>query len=375
MKQATKSAPTILYLITKATTGGAQRYVRDLAVHAQERGYTTTIAYGVPGRLSEELGETAIRLCEIPSLARDVDLLSDIRTFFQIARLIRETRPDVVHVNSSKAAGIGALAARLLGTPRIVYTVHGWPFKEDRNALSRALIYAASWLTGLLSHAVIVITRSDEARGLRMWWVRRKIVYIPLGRGPVAFKDPHAGFREMFGPLAAPMITPQTIRIASLAELTRNKGLRYAIEAVADLKERGVDAVFVNPGDGEDREMLEKLAASLGVTDRIYFPSYVPDAAANLRGFDVFVLPSLKEGMPYVVMEAALAGIPIVTTTAVDPDILSSYPRARFVEPRDSRALADAIVELSKLPRIADGNGTLFPLRVMVDRTLALYAV
>src|SRR3989338_2833403 len=131
----------VLYLITKATWGGAQRYVYDLATNLPPGRFEAVVAFGERGRLADMLTQKNIALRPLPSLGRDVVLFSDIASFFQILGLLRRERPDVVHLNSSKAAALGALAARLAGIRKIVFTVHGWPFKEDRRLPLRLGLY------------------------------------------------------------------------------------------------------------------------------------------------------------------------------------------------------------------------------------------
>ncbi len=133
------------------------------------------------------LKEENVPIQAVPSLGRDVALFSDIASFFQLVKLLRAERPDVLHVNSSKAAALGALAGRIVGVPRIIFTVHGWPFKEDRNFFARGIIYFISWFTAVLSHATIVVSKRDEEIGKRMWFVSQKIHYVPLGIDPPVF--------------------------------------------------------------------------------------------------------------------------------------------------------------------------------------------
>src|SRR3990167_9882253 len=152
---------TVLFLITKAAWGGAQRYVYDLATHLPPE-FEPIVACGTSGKLANDLLHADIGGRQIPSLGRDVAVISDIKSFFEIWKCIREVRPDVVHLNSSKAAALGAIAARIAGVQRIVFTVHGWPFNEKRGAIVRAFIYYVSMFTVLLSHAVIVVSKSDE---------------------------------------------------------------------------------------------------------------------------------------------------------------------------------------------------------------------
>lgn len=349
----------ILYLVTKATWGGAQRYVYDLATSVPQNEFEASVAYGTPGMLSLKLPATAVASHELASLGRDVALLSDIRGFLAILAMLRAQQPDIVHLNSSKAAALGALAARIAGIKKIIFTVHGWPFKESRNGLWRAFVRTASWLTAVLSHTVIVVSEHDIRIASRMPFIGRKTIHIPIGLGPQNFllRDEAA---------SALRISGDATRFVTVAELTANKGLRYALDALRILDRQGVHADYYLIGDGEQRGELAAHAAALGLAERVRFLGYVDGAARYLKAFDVFVLPSVKEGMPYVLLEAAACGLPIVTTTAVDVNV----PGARRVPPADAAALASALAEHS---HVAGLGSNPYPLSAMVERTLSLY--
>ncbi len=363
----------VLFLITKATFGGAQRYVYDLATNLPQHEYESGVAFGVRGKLADMLETHGIPVLEIPSLKRNISIISDIKSYFEIRDAIRSATPDILHVNSSKAAGLGALAGRLNGVKTIIYTAHGWPFKESRNIFSQAVLFLLSWFTAMLSTHVIVVSGTDERIGLRMPWVRKKIVHIPLGRENLNLASPQEGFKEMFGGVPVPPITQKTVRIVSIAELTKNKGLRYGIEAIAELTKRGLDCIYVIASDGEDHDRLTTLARELGVSDRVFLSGFVPDAARYLSGFDVYLLPSIKEGMPYVLIEASLAGLQIVATTVIDTDFADALGRTTLVPPHNALALADAIEGIASLSRNSSAAENRFPLPDMITKTLELY--
>jgi glycosyltransferase involved in cell wall biosynthesis len=365
--------PKILFLITKASWGGAQRYVYDLAGSMPQNDFDVGVAFGERGRLATMLETKGIPTHEIPSLSRDISLRDDIASYRAIRRALAAVQPDILHLNSSKAAGLGALAARLQRIPVIVYTVHGWPFKENRNLIVRAALYLISWLTALLSTHIIVVSKEDERLGKNMPGIEKKITCIPLGHPGLNLAPPDEAFRNMFGTLSIPPITGKTVRIVSIAELTRNKGIAYGIEAIATLRERGVDSIYVVPGGGEQLQELLSLAKRLGVEDRVFFPGFIPDASRYLSGFDVYLLPSIKEGTPYVLIEAALAGLPVVATSVVDKELVDSLGTIRIVPPKNSFALADAIEELSGKPRMEPPDVNPFPLSDMVRKTLEIY--
>lgn len=370
-----------MFLITKATWGGAQRYVLDLATHIPQDEFEPIVAFGERGRLSNMLADSGIPIRPIPSLGRDIALISDVTSFFQILICLWRVRPDVVHLNSSKAAALGALAARIIGAlpagrqANIIFTVHGWPFNEKRSSLPRTLIYLISWFTALMSHATIVVSRSDEVQGKKMSAVADKIHYIPIGIEAPEYLSREEAIQYLCGKVPALKKTLNVPRIGTIAELTANKGISFAIEAIALLKRQGVNVLYMVLGEGEERGHLKTLARTSGVAERVLFSGFVSDAARYLKAFDVFLLPSIKEGMPYVLLEAGAAGLPIVMTTVVNPEVGERFQHIRAVPPADPEALAEALIETMREREENElfPSQNHFPLSDMVEKTALLY--
>jgi len=289
----------VLFLITKADFGGAQRYVFDLAANAEPHGYEAVVAFGGSGLLTEKLHTAGIRTLQIHGMQRDVSVFKEISAFFSLIALFRNEQPDIVHLNSSKAGGLGALVARFAGVPRIIFTAHGWPFLEKRSPLSRGVIYFFSWLTALLSHKTIVVSKYDLSIAQKMPFIAHKTIHIYNGidvRFPLGSGD---AIRDEF---------PKGVRITgTIGELTKNKNQISLIEQAR--KDSTMHVVIV--GDGDDRLCLKKKIEEYGLENRVKLIGFRP-ASEVLRGFDVFALPSLKEGLPYVLLEAKAAGLPIV---------------------------------------------------------------
>lgn len=288
----------VLYVITKASWGGAQRYVYDLTTSLPKEQFEVAVAFGQPGLLVKRLQEAGVKTCPIPTLQRDVSLGGDLSSFFDMVRLFRKLRPDVVHLNSSKAGGVGALAARLAGVPRIIFTAHGWPFQEKRGSLWRALAYMGSWLTALLSHHVIVVSKNDLRMGERLPFCKSKMHLIYNGVGPLSLASGEV-IRSAFPPGVA--IT------GTVGELVHNKNQQALIEKAR--QNQGMYVAIV--GEGEDRAYLEALVKKYNLEERVKLFGFLPPEEV-LRGFDEFALPSLKEGLPYVLLDAKAAGLPIV---------------------------------------------------------------
>ncbi len=130
----------ILYIITKSNWGGAQRHVYDLALAMKSRGHEVKVALGGEGLLKTKLEAAGIFTYTIAALGRDISVGRDAGSFKEIFSVIKSQRPDVLHLHSPKAAGMGALAGRLLRIKNIVMTVHGFTFNEDRPIHERLAI-------------------------------------------------------------------------------------------------------------------------------------------------------------------------------------------------------------------------------------------
>lgn len=315
----------VLYMITKSNWGGAQRYVYDLATHLPKDQFEVAVAVGGPGVLSEKLTATGVPVLFLDRIQRDISLTRDIGGFTSIYRTLRTCQPDVVHVNSSKVAGLGALAARLLGIRRIVFTVHGWPFMEQRSFVWRLFAFLGSYVSALLSHAVIVISKHDLSIGKRLPFLNKKLHLVYNGiELPMTF-GPGTLIRDAF---------PQGTSITgTVGELTRNKNHMALIERARS--EPSLHLAIV--GEGEERPVLEAAIARYGLADRVKLFGFMP-AAEVLRGFDTFAFPSLKEGLPYVLLEARAAGLPIVASRVggipdvVDAPNLEPFTLERMLE-------------------------------------------
>ena len=280
-----------LFVITKGNWGGAQRYVFDLATSLP--GFDVGVACGDSGMLVQKLKEKNIRTIPIPSFQRDVALTKEFAAFGELLKIFKTEKPDIVHLHSSKAGGLGALAARITGVPKIIFTVHGLPWDESRNVVSKFLIYLASKLTFLLCHSVITVSRDNNSRvgGSTL---------IYNGIGPMAF-DSGEKIRNAF-PAGAKIV-------GTIGELTHNKNQIVLLEEAR----KNPDKYIAIVGEGELRADLEEKIKKYGLESRVKLFGFMP-ASEVLRGFDVFALPSIKEGLPYVLLEAKLAGLPIVAS-------------------------------------------------------------
>lgn len=329
----------ILFVITKSNFGGAQRYVYDLATSLIGR-YDIVVALGGDGILKEKLAAAHIRTISLPSLKRDVRLSDELRSFKDLYTIIKEERPSVLHLNSSKAAGIGALAGRMCGVPRIVFTAHAWAFNEERPWYEKKIIWFLSLLTILLSHVTICV--SDAVRdSFSFAYIKKKMVTIHLGitESPILSRPEARAFFAAHAP-----ITDNTTVVASIAELHPVKGLVYAIEAMKAMPQ----SVYCILGEGDHRSTLEAYIRTNKLEQRVFLLGYVPQANRYLSGADIFLLPSISEALGYVLLEAGLARTPVVATKVGGiPEVIHHNETGVLIPPRDSTAIQKAILGMS----------------------------
>lgn len=329
----------VIYVITKANWGGAQKYVFELISSLPVEQFAVSVVYGGDGLLAEKLRAEGIEATSIPGLWRDVKVWSDFKAFWQLWRLFKKEQPDIVHLNSSKIGAMGALAARLAGVKKVIFTIHGWAFDEDRPWWQRWIIKLISWLTLVLAHQTIAISKhsKDQTKA----WVGRvgnkvKVIYNGINTNEdIIYKT-----RADLG------IATDNLIIGTIAELTKNKGLWYAIKAMKELKNRKLILFIV--GEGEEREVIEGLIAKEGLEEKVVLLGFKDKAYNLLKIFDIFILPSLKEGVPYVLLEAGLAERPVIASNVGSiPEIINDSTSGILVPPRDVDALVQAIDELA----------------------------
>lgn len=372
-----------LLVVTKSNFGGAQRYVFDLATNLPKDRFEVTVAFGPgpdgkPGRLAKLLAESGIRAILVPELARDVRLTDDFKAYRALVRLFRAEKPDVVHLNSSKAGGLGALAGRIAGIKKIVFTSHGLPFDEERNPLATLAIRIATWATLLLAHRTITVANDTFERAKRMPFVRRRVTLIHNGILTPNFLSQDEARRDMR--TLDPSIPEDSLWIGSIGELHPNKDYATAIEMMTFLES---DAHLVVVGDGELKEKLLANADEAGVGARIHFLGYIPEAARYLRAFDAFLLTSQKEGLPYVLLEAGYGYLPVVASdTAGVHDVILHNFTGLLAKPGDTRAfsqaiekvLGDATLSRSLSDELLKRVQKSFSLEQMIEKTIHLYS-
>ena len=335
--------------------GGSERHLLTLLPALAERDVEPVLV-GLDDPAwdaSDFYGALRVPAIRIPS-PRDVDPLL-------LARLVRSLRADVVHTHLVHADVYGGVAAKLRGE-RLVSTKHNddpfrlGPFRHVERGVTR--------------FADRVVTITDA---LHRFTVEK--VGIPEAK----VETIHYGLDDLpepWGENPADAV-PDGVRVLlAVSRLTKQKGIDIAIRALASLPD---DTVLVVLGEGPERNALESLARELGVDGRVFLPGRVPDVAAWLRRATLLVHPARWEGFGLAVLEAMLAGLPVVASNVSSlPELVVDGETGFLVRPDDPAALALGVARALEQPSLgAAGRARAhseFSVGRMADRTRSLYA-
>lgn len=300
-----------------------------------ERGVET---YGLsaPGPFVGEVEALGVRHIPLAALTRSWDPVRDVVAIKQLASALRETRPDVLHTHNPKTGVMGRIVGRVVGVPVVVNTCHGLWATTDDSRRKRMLVHGAEAVAAAFSDAELYQNAQDRQSLNR--WVRQSKTWV-VGNGTdlrTFAPDPSARDRVR----AELGLDDDTVLVGGIGRLVAEKGLREFELVARALRGR---AVFVWAG----RHDLDKSDA-VAVTDgAVRFLGHRNDMAAVHNAFDVFVLPSYREGFSRSAMEAAATGTSMVLSDIRGCREIGRHGQEVLLVPtRDADALRKAVERL-----------------------------
>jgi glycosyltransferase involved in cell wall biosynthesis len=329
-------------VITLAEVGGAQTYVSSL-LPALVGPFEVTVAAHGAGPLRDAAEAAGARFVPLQSVRRPISPWRDLAGLFELYRLLRRERPDILHASSSKAGVLGRLAGFLAGVPIRIFTVHGWAFAAYSGTTGR-LYRWADRLVRPLTTTTICVSERELAAGLAAGTCAAdRTVVIPNAVDVAGAPRSQAVARER--PL-----------ILAVGRLKGPKDFPTLVRALGKLTPGSFDALIV--GDGPDRGRLEEEIAALGLQGRVRLTGERRDVPELLARADVFVLSSASEGMPVSVLEAMAAGLPIVASRVGGvPEQIADSETGLLVEPGDPDELAASLMRLIQDPDLRRSLG------------------
>jgi glycosyltransferase involved in cell wall biosynthesis len=331
----------IIFIVTQSEFGGAQRYVFEITKILKEN-YDILVAAGEgDGELFNCLKIAGINSCRLISLKRSPAPWQMVASIKEITNLLKKEKPDVLFLCSTTAGLLGSIVSKKYkkkNNLKTVYRIGGWAFNDPRSAFKNQLIILAEKATAKFKDVIIVNSEFDWRIAVKKRICSpEKIIKIYNGLNPekIQFLDKQVARQKL-------KIEDGFI-IGTVANFYKPKGLEYLIEAFGKsiLKEK-TNLVII--GDGRFRPQLESLIRQYKLENQVQLLGRIPNARDYLKAFDLFILPSLKEGFPWIILEAMAAELPIIATkVGALPEIIDNNINGLLIKPANCQEIVEKI--------------------------------
>ena len=366
----------VLEMIDRPFLGGGQIVLLSLARHLDRERFEVAVCAAAGGPLEDEVRRLGFvfhpaAFSKKPSLG----LLRGLEC------LLVENRIGLLHTHGGVAGLFGRWAAHRAGTPAVIHTLHGIHYLHYRNRLIKNVYIRLERRCSKFTDAVICVSEADRTQALRHRLADES--RIRLIRNGIETTPPRSGpaWDRRLLELQRKLNLDRPI-VGAVARLHRQKGVSYLFRAAETILLAHPEAKIVVVGGGPLETEFRAMTAKEGFGRSVAFLGERTDASEILALFDVFVLPSLWEGLPLALVEAAAAGKPIVATD-IDGvrEVVRNGETGLLVPPRDSAALAAAVLRLLDDPDLAGrlaGRARaevppLYTVERMVSETASLY--
>lgn len=349
----------LLFIVTLNELGGAQKFVFTLVNALDPQKYDITVSAG-NNSTGEFLKSFKTPVCThiLKNLKRDPSFWTDIKTIFEVRNLIRNMKPDTLFLNSSKVGFIGSLAtvfpSKLKNGNRklkIIYRIGGWTFNDPWPEWKKRLWIYLEKISAKWKDVIIVNSNRDleQAHKLKIRPSSRLVlVHNGIDVYKIQFFNKEEARLKLFERIAkySGKIFQIKYVIGSIANFYPTKGLEYLIEAARAFK-NNPEIAFVVIGDGPERKNYETKIMNYGLQNKFFLIGQLTDAHKYLLAFDIFVLPSIKEGFPWALIEAMSAKLPVISTkTGAVTEIIEDGKNGFTLEPRNSNQIVGKINQI-----------------------------
>lgn len=322
----------IVYVITQATWGGAQAHLYSLIKYQAAIGNNITLVCGGTGRLSEQIKKEfhSVEVISISSLVRRISPINDLKAVHALRGLLRNIRPDIVHLHSSKAGMVGRLAAAGLSM-KVIFTVHGWGFTPGVGTKRQILMKYIEKILQPLTTYYICVSKFDYDLGVKNRVITAKHPGFVI----------HNGVSE----LSFPVKKRESFVLSMAARFDMPKRQDVVIRALSYIPD-DVPIVCNFLGDGPLIQECKSLAQSLHVGSKVKFYGVVDNVQKYYSQSDAAILISDYEALPISLVEALAQSLPIVASNV--GGINELIDRNGFLVKNDPQEISEKLLLLYK---------------------------
>jgi len=331
----------LLYVFDNMEFGGGERVFAQIINRLSEKKYSIMVACLPTGAFIEKVKRSGVQV-------KSVDMRNrfNLGVILQLAGLMKRERVDIVHSQGARADFFARMAAKLAGVPVVVSTVPMPVEGFDVNPIRKLIYMVFNRFSERFVDRFMVVSDAlqklmIEKRGIESQRVVKIYNGIELDEYCISDEEIVYGrsrFRKESG------LGDDVPVIGVIGRLVWQKGFEYFIEAVPGVLKKNPEALFLIVGEGELKDELKAKSKKLGLENKIIFTGFMDDVKDVLASVDIFVMPSLLEGLPMTLLEAMAMKKPIVAASIEGiMEILENDVSGLLVPPRDTKALAEAI--------------------------------
>ncbi len=342
--------------VLEAMGGGTKKALYLLVTNMDRNKFDITLALPSPApydplrpladpRFPERMRSKGYKVKMVDMVGGKVAPIANFRALLSLYWITRKNRYDIVHTHSAIAGFVGRLAAKLARVPVIIYTPEGLSFNDYVSPPRRWLYILLERFAGYFTDAIISCSETEKQQAIEAGIIKsRRISVIENCLDTDKYNADKVDILKKKEELILRLTDPV---VGMVARLTPQKGPHYFIKAAAQVLKAEPKTQFVLVGDGELREKVQNLIGQLGISHSLHLLGNRDDYLEIMATFDVFVLSSLWEGMPYAPLEAMLLRKPIIATDITGSrDIIQNDNLGVIVPPKNTVALSKAILEL-----------------------------
>lgn len=354
MVSTTSETPVVVYGVTIGAS--AFGLLRGQLAYLREQGWDVHLATTPDDRAQATVTREGATLEPLP-MERDIAPIADLRALFSWIRLLRRLRPQATHVGTPKAGLLGGIAALITRVPRRVYTLHGLRL-EGATGLRAKILWLVEWIALHCATDVLMVSPT-LAEEVHLRGLLRPGQALLVGEGscngvPGTEIAQRVAAMNRADLRASHMFSDTDIVVGFVGRVASDKGLDVLLNAISGLPESPPVRLLL-VGGIEDAAIVPQIEA---VGDRCVAVGWQEDVVPFYAMMDMLCLPTRREGLPTVVLEAAAAGLPTVTTRATGArDAVVDGATGILVDVGDAPAMAAAMTKLATSPRLRDVMG------------------
>lgn len=340
----------IAHIIARMITGGADENTLFTVQGLNKDRYEVDLLIGeeFDKNILNKVKNNNFNIIKIKGLKGKLNFLYDPIILLKLIKLLKINHYDIVHTHTTKAGILGRIASRIAGVPVIIHGLHGSTFQAFNSGLLNWLLFLLERLTSKFTDAYVSVSEMLSEKYVEKG-IGEKEKYYTVYSGMRLDKfynikkniDYEKKQRELG-------INPRHFVIGNVARMEMRKGHKFLLDAFkkVTLERKDYPLKLLIIGEGEDREKLENYTKELNLEDKVIFAGYREDVEELMAIMNIFVLTSLREGLPRVLVQAAAVGIPLIAFN-VDgvSEIIKDNQNGFLIRPGDVKQLTNRIIK------------------------------